>query len=482
MFNTVLFAALPGGTVAAIVIPIVVVVLFLSVGLPLIRRIKKCPSDKIMVIYGRLGKDKDGQPKSSYCMHGGSKFVTPFFQAYSFLDLTPISINVDLRAALSHQNIRVDVPSRFTVGISTEPGIMQNAAERLLGLKLTDIQDLASDIILGQLRLVIALMDIEEINTNRDRFLDEVSKNVEGELKKIGLRLINVNVTDIRDESGYIEALGKEATAKAVNDARKSVAEKNRDGAVGEANALMEQRINVSRANSAAVEGENEAKAKVAQVNSALREVEAEAERKASVAELIARANAKKEAYAAEQLAEQERAKREHSTLEADIIVKTEIEKKKLELEAEAEAEQRRRKARGEADAILAVKNAEAQGNYEILSKQAQGFLELVKAGGNADGAVKLMMTDKMEDMIKTQAEAIKNIKIDKVTVWDSMNAGAGKDGSTTANFISGLYKSVPPLNEMFAQTGMELPKYLGTVKEGAETPEPPTEKPKKKP
>ena len=92
---------------------------------------------------------------------------------------------------------------------------MQNAAERLLGLKMSEIQELAKDIILGQLRLVIATMEIEEINADRDKFLLSVSNNVEIELKKIGLRLINVNVTDINDESGYIDALGKEAAAKA---------------------------------------------------------------------------------------------------------------------------------------------------------------------------------------------------------------------------------------------------------------------------
>ena len=117
------------------------------------------------------------------------------------------------------------------------------------GLQMAEIQELAKDIIFGQLRLVIATMDIEEINTDRDKFLEAVSRNVESELKKIGLRLINVNVTDISDESGYITALGKEAAAKAINDAKKSVAEKVRDGSIGEANAQRDQRVEVATAN-----------------------------------------------------------------------------------------------------------------------------------------------------------------------------------------------------------------------------------------
>ena len=183
----------------------VIAVLLFSMFIVVISRYKKCPSDKIMVIYGNVGNNKDGTTRSSRCIHGGAAFVWPIIQSYAFLDLTPISISVDLTNALSKQNIRIDVPSRFTVGISTEQGVMQNAAERVLGLRLNEVQELSKDIIFGQLRLIIATMDIEEINTDRDKFLEAVSGNVETELRKIGLRLINVNVTDINDESGYIE-------------------------------------------------------------------------------------------------------------------------------------------------------------------------------------------------------------------------------------------------------------------------------------
>lgn len=453
-----LFASAVGGIVGIVIAVVVLVLLILVI---IATRYKKCPSDKVMVIYGAVGKTKEGTARSSRCIHGGAAFVWPFIQAYSFLDLTPISINVDLKNALSRQNIRIDVPSRFTVGISTEPGVMQNAAERLLGLKLMDIQDLAKDIILGQLRLVIALMDIEEINSDRDKFQEAIFRNVEGELKKIGLRLINVNVTDINDESGYIDALGKEATAKAINDAKKSVAEKDRDGSIGEANAVKDMRIQVAIANSTAVEGENESQGRVAQSNAHRREIEAEAERVASVAEMIAEANAKKEAYKAEQEAEAARALREKATQEADVLVKVEVEKRKMELEAEAEAEMARRKARGEADALLAMKQAEAQGQLEILTKQAEGFEKLVKAaGGGADDAVKMLLSDKIEELVKMQVEAVKNIKIDKVTVWDSMNGKNG--GSTTADFVSSIVRSVPPLNDVLGMSGMQLPAILG--------------------
>ncbi|WP_158974635.1 flotillin family protein [Cellulophaga sp. L1A9] len=446
---------LGGGSATLLTIGFVILFFFIII-ISFIRRYKRCPSDRILVVYGKVGGGN-----SARCIHGGAAFIWPVVQDYQFLDLTPISIEVNLVNALSKQNIRVNVPSRFTIGVSTEPGVMQNAAERLLGLGQNEIQELAQEIIFGQLRLVVASMDIEEINSDRDKFLTNISQSVESELKKVGLKLINVNITDIVDESGYIEALGKEAAAHAINAARKSVAEKNRDGSIGEANAVQDERTQVAAANAQAVEGENIAKINVANSDSLRRQREAEAERTAIASEKVQTAKALEESYAAEQLAELARAERVRSSQMADIVVPAEIDKKKVEIDAEANAERTRRIAKGEADAILFKAQAEAQGLLEILTKQAQGLDQIVKAAGNnPKDAVLLLVADKLPELVKTQAEAIKNIKIDKITVWDSGAKSADGKGST-ANFISGMYKSVPPLQEMFNMAGMQLPEYL---------------------
>ena len=448
-----------------IVLIVVVVLVLFMMFLMLVTRYKKCPPDKIMVIFGKVGSDKEGNNRSAKCIHGGAAFIWPLVQSYTYLDLTPPSIAVDLKSALSRQNIRIDVPSIFTVGISTEPTIMENAAERLKGLKLTEIQDVAKDIIFGQLRLVIATMNIEEINTDRDKFQEAISRNVEGELKKIGLRLINVNVTDISDESGYIVALGKEAAAKAINDAKISVAEADKNGSIGEANAKREERVMVADAESQAIKGESKAKAEIARTRAALREQEAEALKLAVTAEKVQAAKALEESYVAEKQAELTRAAKEKATQEADVIIKSEIEKRKKEIEADAIAEQSRRIARGEADAIFAKMEAEARGLKEKLSKQGEGIAKLVSAaGGKADDAVRLMIADKLEQLVSEQVEASKNIKIDKVTVWDGGNNADGK--STTANFLSGLLKSLPPLEEMYNMAGLSLPKIVAPQKE----------------
>lgn len=518
--NLINFIALQLGSNLLYLIIGGVVILFIFL-ISLLKRYKRCPSDRILVVYG-----KTGGGNSAKCVHGGAAFIWPIIQDYSFLDLTPMSIEVNLTNALSKQNIRVNVPSRFTIGISIEPTIMQNAAERLLGLTLDSVQELAQEIIFGQLRLVVASMDIEEINSDRDKFLSHITHSVEAELKKVGLKLINVNITDIHDESGYIEALGKEAAAKAINDAKISVSQKDRDGAIGQAEAHQDQRVRVAdanakamigeaeanqnervqvaskmaeanigeadasqnervsvahkmatakvgeaealqieriktaEANAKAIEGENLSKIEIAESDAKRREREAEASRLAVAAEKVTAAKALEEAYAAEKIAEEARAKRKTAQQEADIIVPAKIDKEKIEIDAEAEAEQIRRIAKGEADAIFMKREAEAKGIYEILTKQADGLDSIVKAAGNdANKAALLLIADKLPELVKTQAEAIKNIKIDKITVWEG---GDSKNGKTsTSNFISGMYKAVPPLQEMFNMAGMQLPNYL---------------------
>lgn len=475
------------------------VVLFVTI-LALVSRYKRCPSDKILVIYGRTGGT------SAKCVHGGGAFIWPVIQDYAFLDLKPLSIEANLTNALSRQNIRVDVPCRFTIAISTEAESMNTAAERLLGLTPEQIQELSKDILFGQLRLVIATMMIEEINSDRDKFLDNISKNVDSELRKIGLKLINVNVTDIKDESGYIEALGKEAAAKAINEAKVSVAEQEKigetgkamadrekdtqiaethrdrdvkiamtvkdrevsialagkDEAIGKAEAQRDTRVKTSEANAIAVKGENTAKIDIANSEALRREKEAEALRIAISAEKVQQAKALEESYVAEQKAEAARSERERSTQMANIIVPAEIAKQRAIIEAQAIAESIRENAKGEADAIFAKMEAEAKGLFEILTKQAQGYKDVVAAaGGDPTKAFQLLLIEKLPELVKTQVEAVKNIKIDKITVWDSANGGSGDGNTTTANFVAGMMKTVPPLNDLFNMAGLNLPSYL---------------------
>jgi flotillin len=503
--------------ILAVALVFIVMIAF-GVIMMLLRQFKRCPSNRVLVIYGRTGKS--GQ--ASKTIHGGAAFVWPLVQDYAYLSLEPIQIEVPLRGALSAENIRVNVPSVFTVAIDTKPEVMQNAAVRLLGLTVQEIRKQAEEMIFGQLRQVIASMGIEEINRDRDKFLEHVQHSLEPELAKIGLQLINVNITDITDESGYIDAIGQKAASLAIQQARGDVADNEKmgetrvasaerdksiqvanarkeqaigtreaqrdqlvrvaalekDQAVGEKQAAFEReasvkdaerhmRIQVAEADASAIDGENTSAARVAssQAELAIKKAEAyergESRRKqaeATVMEVQNRAMAKAALAEAERVEAEQRAK-----LEAPA----KAQKAKQIVDAEAEAERRMIEAKAEADAIYLKLEAEARGQYEMLAKKGEGLKQIVEACGGSNQAFQMLMLEHLDNLAEASAKAISNIKFDKVVVWE----GGGNNGrSSTADFLSGMAKSLPPMMQVMRDIGgVELPESL--VKLGADAP-----------
>ncbi|HLU39364.1 MAG TPA: SPFH domain-containing protein [Planctomycetota bacterium] len=474
-----------------------------------IQRYKRCPSNKVLVIYGRVNP---GQ--SARCLHGGGAFVWPLIQDYAYLNLDPVQIEVPLRGALSMENIRVNVPSVFTVAIGTEPHLMQNAAIRLLGLDTKAIVKQAEDIIFGQLRQVIASMAIQDINRDREKFLENIQRSLEPELEKIGLVLINVNITDITDESGYIEAIGRKAASQAVQQAEIDVAEQTKRGAIGVAEAEREKAVQVAQAqklreigmkeadrdklvsiaeldketaigqqaaafaqqarvkdeerkmrgavaeaDASAVVGENKAKAAVAEAEAALRIKQAEAYQAAETRHREAEAAVLQAQYAAQAVAAEVLARKIEMEKRAELEAAAKAQKAKVVVDAEADAEQRRIQARAEADAVYARLEAQARGEYEILAKKADGLQRIVEGCGGAQQAFQLLMVEKIETLAATAAQAIANLKFDKVVVWD------GQQGGATANFVRSLAGALPPALQMLRDVGgIQFPDFLGKL------------------
>lgn len=514
-----------------------------SLILLLSKRYKRCPSNRILVIYGKVNKGQSAKP-----IHGGAAFVIPLLQDFDYLSLEPIQIEVPLKDALSMENIRVSVPSVFTVAIGTEPDMMNNAAIRLLGLDTDSIRKQCEDIIFGQLRQVIASMNIQDINRDREQFLINIQTNLEPELRKVGMVLINVNITDITDESGYIEAIGKKAASEAIQRARGDVADEQKKGdirvaeaereqavqvadnvkmqqigireaqrdqavriadltkeqnvgekraayeqdvkvkqaeqeqrvavanadseaAVGEKLAEQTMRVSVAEADARAIEGENTSQAAVAISNAELEVKRAESyqvgqtkteEAKAAVLE------AKNLALAKAALADAHRVEAEQrARLEAVAKAK----KAETIVEAQAEAEKLRVEAEGEAAAIFAKLEAEAKGNYEILAKKGDGLREIVNACGGANEAFKMLLLEKLDMLAQTSAEAISNIKFDKVIVWET--GGADGQGST-ANFLNNMANTMPPMLQVLKDIGgVDIPESLASIAEEADSPKP---------
>ena len=461
--------------------------LFIVIVLTMISRYRMCPPDRVLVVYGKL---RGGQ--SSRCYHGGSTFVLPVLQSYSYLDLTPINIELELKGALSSQNIRIDAPASFTIGVSTDPEVMQNAATRLLGRSLDEIQQLAGEIIMGQMRVVFASMTIEEINADREKLISLITKGVEVELHKVGLKMINGNIRDIKDQSGYIDALGREAAAKAINDAQIKVAQENQRGAIGRAEAEREQAIRVANAQAEAKRGQNTAQVMIAKSDADLAAEAAEAKRRTEAAQKVAEARAKQESYAAQQDAELARASMEKAHQQAEQIVKAEIDKERIRIDAEAKAAQTKILQEGQAAAYLVQKQAEAdgiqkvaegeaagirarlgaeasgiqakltaeaEGTRALLDAKSQGFEKLLKVASDTSGATQLLIAENIVRIAEIQAGAIKGLQFEKVVVMGGGGNGQGGAGQ----FVQDLYKGVLPLNELAKNVGLNLPSFLGT-------------------
>ena len=486
---------MPTEFILTVILAAVVLLLFLT----FISRYKRCPSNKILVIYG-----KTGGGTAAKCVHGGAAFVLPLLQDYEYLDLEPFVVPIDLDNALSQENIRVSVPTTVTAAVSNQPGIMHNAAIRLLGLSREKIQSQAQDIILGQMRAVIATMKIEEINQDRQAFMTKVNDAVSTEMEKVGLSVINVNIKDLDDESGYIKAIGQKAAAEAINQASIDVAEQDRHGQVGvaertrdrrrevaaadseaeigeaqatrnrrrqvaaleseaeigEAEAGRDKRQNVAALEAEAVQAETEAEAKTAGYRAGQRVAEEEARRKAEEATKATDGAIRVAQEIAEKVAEEARALREEARLRAEIVVQAEAEKQRQVIQAEAEKEQRRLVAEGEAAAILAQKQAEAQGTQAILNAKAEGYRQLVEACGNKDqAAAAFLIIERLTEVANIQAEAISNLPIDKVMVWDSGNGDSGM-----SNLGQRLMGVIPPMHDLARLAGLELPEFLGKM------------------
>jgi flotillin len=481
-------------------------------------RYKRCPSNRVLVIYGKTGGGNVART-----IHGGAAFVVPLIQDYAYLSLEPIQIEVPLRGALSMENIRVSVPSVFTVAIGTTPEVMSNAAIRLLGLNVMQVKKQAEEIIFGQLRQVIASMRIEDINRDRETFQKHIAESLEPELKKVGLVLINVNITDITDESGYIDAIGQKAASTAIQQARGDVAEQERIGEsrvaemerdkviqvasavklreIGMREAAQEQavrvatldkeqkiaeqqaafqreaavklaeqdmRVRIAEANAKAIDGENIANAAIASSQADLMVKRADAykigetrkrEAEAAVMEVQNRAMAKAA------LADAERVEAERR---AEVEAPARADKARMIVEAEASAERRRIEAEGEAKAIYAKLEAEARGQYEIMAKKGEGFREIISACGGANEAFQLLMLEHFDNLVDASARAISNIKFDKVIVWEN----GGADGkSATTNFLQNMARTLPPMMQVLKEVGgIELPETLMKMRGAEET------------
>jgi len=383
-----------GGTLSIVIGAALFALLVVGMLMFFVSRYRRCPANRLLVISGKVGGGTAARTIS-----GGGAFVWPVIQEYAYLDLTPIQINVPLRDALSFENIRVAVPSVFTVAIGTEPEYRQNAATRVLGLKHDELVKTAQDIIFGQLRQVIASMTIDQINRDRDAFLHKIQNSLEPELKKVGLVLINVNITDLKDDSGYIEAIGRKAASQAVQQARGDVAEQEKLGEVRVAEAEREKTVAVATA-------------------SKFREIglrEAVREQAVRIADLEKEQTVGEQTAALERDASIKEAQRQQAVRIAELDKEQRIGEQTAAFEAEAQikdAEQRKRIAVASANAKAIAGEAESQAQIAVTQstlqvKQAEAYQTAETRKREAEAAVQEAQNRAMARAALADAERV---------------------------------------------------------------------------
>ena len=392
-------------TSIAILIGVIAFVLILST-VVVISRYVKCKPNEILIKYGKLGSSKADAVRSAKIVHGKGTFVVPIVQGYATMSLEPIQMNLDFKGALSAENIRVDVPTNLTVAIDTEDAMMQTAAERLLGMDQRAIQNLVSEVIYGQMRIVIAKLTISEMNTDRDKFQQMISENVTNELKKYGLKLMNINIVNIQDAANIIVNMGKEAAAKTENEALFRIAEQEKVGKSRIAKENKEKEIAVAEADA-------EEKSKVAEANKTrdLNIASAERERitgiekaKAEKETNVAKAIAEKDAKVAEANADRDirQANADKNAKVATNLALQEIAQSNAELEVkQADAKRLAGEAQVDAETKVAIKRQEQEREVE-KAKAAKVEQQL-----QAEKVIPAEMAKK-ETVIKAEAEAEK--------------------------------------------------------------------------
>ena len=312
---------------------ILAVVIILTI-IGVLSRYRRCKPNQVLVVYGKTG----GEKKSAKLYHGGAAFVLPIIQSYDVLSMEPMQIDCKLTGALSSQNIRVDVPTTITVAISTNPEIMQNAAERLLGMDTESTENLITDIVYGQMRLIIAEMTIEKLNSDRDEFLDKARKNI--------------NISDIRDEAGYIMNLGKEAESRALNEAQANIEEQEKLGAIKIAVQQKEKETAVANT-------KKEQEIQIACTEKEKETIVAETKKEKEIA--LALTDKEKQIGVAQ--ADRDRAAVIAKTLtdKESAIVRSKAELEVNKAEAERMEEVGKNKAEADKEAAIAIQDSEAQ-------------------------------------------------------------------------------------------------------------------------
>lgn len=353
------------------------------------------PSE-VLIFSGRDQQLANGQTVGYRHTIGGRTLRIPILETVDRMDLRVIPVNIRIEGAYSKGGIPLDVHAIANVKISSDSGKIHNAIERFLGRDRSEIQRVAQETLEGNLRGVLATLTPEEINEDRLSFSDELAKEAEPDLAKLGLHLDTLKIQNVSDRVEYLDSIGRKRIAEIIKDAE--VSESDAMKAAEEIEAERQGLAEVAR---------REAQATIQQAQNELRQIQADLELQAKSEEEKAQARALAARAEAEQELQQVRTELEELRLRADVIIPAEAEKVARELLAAGEAAEIAEKGRAMA---------------EVLQYMAEVWL---RAG---DSAMDVFIIHRLEEIMRRVSEAARQVEVREVALIDSGDGTALPD------------------------------------------------------
>ena len=383
-----------------------------------------CPPNRVAVISGRSRVLSDGRSVGYRILRGGRTLRIPLIETVAWMDLNTIPLEVSVTNAYSAGAIPLNVQGIANVKVSSREGLLENAAERFLGVSTATIGQIAKETLEANLRGVLATMSPEEVNEDRLKFSHQLIDEADDDIKTLGLELDVMKIQNVTDDNLYLESVGRRLTAEVVKEAR--VAEANRMAESEEAEAAGRERAQIAgvQADKNIVEERNMLRVRTAELDA----IALAKEEEAAVAGDIARATA-------EQELEQTRIELERRRLEADVVTPARANLEAKQLQAQAEA-------------AKIIEDGKAQ--VEVFRRLTDQYQE---AG---DDGQRIFVLNMLPDLVDKIVSTVSGVSIDRVAVIDN-GSGNGGSGGIPA-LMSQLPAAVVSMSEQIeAATGVDI-------------------------
>ena len=383
------------------------------------------PPNRAAVLTGRNRLLTDGTRVGYRSVIGGRTLRIPIIEGVQHMNLETFPIEISVKNAFSKGNIPLYVEAIANVKIASEPETtFNNAVERLLGKTETEIQQLAKDTLMGNLRGVLATLTPEEVNEDRLGFAKALAEDAGEDLAALGFHLDVLKIQNVSDERGYLEAIGRKRAAEAVRDAE-----------IAEARAESDTRQAQANARKLAEVMEAQAAVEIAEARNKLRVRQAQLDQEAEITERTAKVKAAQAEVEAQRELERRRVEREQERLRADVV-------------EPANAAREAAKAAAEAEAAPILERGKAQ--VEVLRR----LYEQVQNGG--DQAFAVFLAEKLPALLEISVEAVKGVDIDRVVVMD------GTHGHGLAGAVNQRVKSAfGTIETLAASLGLDIEEVL---------------------